>query len=234
MSGSGNIIIKKFRSLKRALDFLESLASKETFIFRGHKDSTYKLETTLKRQGRFAMRSPDEYIEEFKTRLARHGLLPSFCKTPLDWMEYARHCGVPSPVIDFTYSPYVALFFAFNGVCPEKGKFVSIYAVDTEKLAHAWAHQEASYYCNIEQNPQQWGKYYSLIYNDFLGRNKDSISSIFPNTDQGLFSFPMDFLQIIPYPNRFNRRMLIQQGLFFYDTLCKNFIPPDARYDWYC
>jgi hypothetical protein len=220
MSGSGNIIIKRFRSLKRALDFLEFLASKEDFIFRGHKDSDYKLETTLKRQNPFLMLSPGKYIKEFKTRLARHGLLPSFCKTPLDWMEYARHCGIPSPVIDFTYSPYVALFFAFNGIRPKKRKYVSIYAVNTKKLAHAWAYQEASRSYDINQETQQWKECYDLMYYNFLGWNEDFISSF---TRVGEDFFLMNVLQIIPHPSKFNRRMLIQQGLFLYDTLCNSY-----------
>ena len=34
-------------------------------------------------------------------------------------LEFGRHYGIPSPLIDFSYSPYVATFFAFNGARPD-------------------------------------------------------------------------------------------------------------------
>jgi hypothetical protein len=56
-------------------------------------------------------------------------------------------------LLDFTYSPYIALFFAFKGVKQEKG-FVAIYALDITKLAHAWAYEQACY-IDKEKQPQE-------------------------------------------------------------------------------
>jgi hypothetical protein len=53
-------------------------------------------------------------------------------------LELARHYGVPSPLIDFSLSPYVALFFAFNGVRPleaQKGEHAAIYCLNIRALA---------------------------------------------------------------------------------------------------
>jgi FRG domain len=59
-------------------------------------------------------------------------------------LEFARHYGVPSPLIDFSLSPYVALFFAFNGVKPleaKKGEHAAIYCLNVFELAGVWARQ---------------------------------------------------------------------------------------------
>jgi FRG domain len=42
-------------------------------------------------------------------------------------MAYLRHHGFPSPLLDWTRSPYVAAFFAFNKAIEDSNSRVSIY-----------------------------------------------------------------------------------------------------------
>ncbi len=37
---------------------------------------------------------------------------------PIEWLVYARHSGLPVPVVDFTMNPLVALYFALRSVDP--------------------------------------------------------------------------------------------------------------------
>ncbi len=53
------------------------------------------------------------------------GCSPEFQET-YSYMAYLRHYGFPSPMIDWTSSPYVAAYFAFRRVLPSIKK-VSIY-----------------------------------------------------------------------------------------------------------
>lgn len=108
--------------------------------FRGQSDSLWSLATTLDRKKRNGM-SVDEYyriissirpeIETFtETQWApfdypnerklfdsydtfsiavRFGKFPAY-----DYVAYLRHHGFPSPLLDWTQSPYVAAFFAFR------------------------------------------------------------------------------------------------------------------------
>jgi hypothetical protein len=77
----------------------------------------------------------------YRDGLGRIGLNPLDATASwLDWLEHARHHGVPAPLIDFSWSPYVALFFAYDGVGMERrGAASVVLALHTGRLARHWA-----------------------------------------------------------------------------------------------
>jgi hypothetical protein len=100
-------------------------------LFRGHADSRWRLETTLERfipdeqitvnryNSYLARAKPTvETITDRKWRLSRglrlsHGALVDEPPS-IEFMAYVRHHGYPSPLLDWSRSPYVALYFAFS------------------------------------------------------------------------------------------------------------------------
>ena len=116
-------------------------------LFRGHSNTNWKLETTLerfsnKRTGLSKEYSWEDYNEilgsinptilslthqkfEFENYRSRHDQVPA-PPPNYDFMIYLRHHGFPSPLLDWTRSPYVAAFFAFNE--PTESENVAIFS----------------------------------------------------------------------------------------------------------
>ena len=108
--------------------------------FRGHSDADWKLETTLER---FARKSVDTEHYFKMLRDIRPAVISLTGKSwdipekfeagrlpPLgyEFMIYLRHHGFPSPLLDWTRSPYVAAFFAFRSQEKPKNDKVAIYS----------------------------------------------------------------------------------------------------------
>jgi len=102
---------------------LDETAKFPSTIFRGEQRSTYILRTSFHRTGR---RNLWRYSTEDVPRLCRH--VEATLNTTYDLREgndfgsllyLAQHHGYPTPLLDWTESPFVAAYFAFANV--EKG-----------------------------------------------------------------------------------------------------------------
>lgn len=107
-------------------------------LFRGQSDSGYHLKSTLDRiKENFTLLEYNKIIKiihkQVETCTGRKwdidtkvslGLieLPAY-----EFMAYLRHNGFPSPLVDWTKSPYIAAFFAFRDIC-SKAEYISIFA----------------------------------------------------------------------------------------------------------
>lgn len=81
------------------------------FIYRGINDGAHRLHTSLQRLGGPFDRLEKHIIRNFKKyahRDASHG------SSVWNWLAVAQHHGLPTRLLDWTYSPYVSLHFATN------------------------------------------------------------------------------------------------------------------------
>lgn len=205
-----SIVTKRFQNGKSAIAFLEDLAhdSNETMVFRGHDQTDYRLLNTWQRH-RTVLHEPwdsdiDETLTAYKVGLEKLGIKSFDHTNRFEAMEHARHHGVPTPCLDFSYSPYVALFFAFNGVRVPRGKkkkYSVVYALNIGQLAEARAREL--------HDPRTNSDAFYEAFRSFQWPRQQNLEN----------GFPANTLQFIPFPGAANKRMQRQLGCLIYDTL---------------
>lgn len=147
--------------IDRSVDYifkeLELMQSKVDFAFRGSSEAKHKLYNSCQRYyintELFGHGSDEsDHYELFVTRLIEHtkqwnrGTVASMLQemdispdNSLAYLSYMQHFGIPSPLLDFTTDPFVALFFAIDGMQfqpsdNEIDNYFSVYAVLTNTV----------------------------------------------------------------------------------------------------
>jgi len=140
-------------SLADKLDVGDGFGS--AYVYRGQEDVDWTLKPSLHRavtnEGRVALPSNDDLLrvervltEKFQAIATNHLPAATVAATNgvIDWWPLMRHYGVPTRLLDWTASLYVALYFAVARA-PEKDG--ALYLVHTHTLHQAMraAHGEA-------------------------------------------------------------------------------------------
>jgi hypothetical protein len=139
---------------RRVADLRAKYPARRKLAFRGLSDSTWPLSTTLERHGNENMPFLNYYgvislaephvrtfttttwdqIEEYEeiSKLAAdyeplNSLIWGSQLKAYGYMAYLRHLGFPSPLMDWTSSPYIAAFFAFRPAVKPPHDRVSVF-----------------------------------------------------------------------------------------------------------
>jgi hypothetical protein len=166
---------------------------KPRFAFRGQVDSHCPLRTSLARlfyEGPVA--SNEWRRRELKMyRMFRERLLET-CPgmydawRPLDVLALMQHHGLPTRMLDFTFSPGVAVYFALNDACGES----AIWVVDCAFLEQRREQLGLPDYCGPTHSPE-----YDVFHKELEARYR-SVGSIMT-------------------PRQLNERLAAQRGCFF-------------------
>jgi hypothetical protein len=175
-------------------------ASLGGWIFRGHGNADIPLETTLYRTANrragplpFLFDWEERILQQFQRRAHHYvGDLPRR-RDRLEWLALIQHYGGPTRLLDFSYSFYVAAFFAMEK--PKRREASAIWAVNDILLGERIA---AKFHCEWPpKNADRMKTDHIRIVNEFLARKRA----------------PEPFV-IGVAPERMNERLSIQQALF--------------------
>jgi hypothetical protein len=83
------------------------------WVFRGHANASYKLIPSVGR-GTHTSRNREKYEESLFDIFRREasGCLSAVPTNDWDWLSLAQHHGLPTRLLDWTYNPLTALYFA--------------------------------------------------------------------------------------------------------------------------
>lgn len=183
---------------------------KQKWAFRGSVEE-YPLETSLDRAcQRFGV--PDCNARNFEKRLTReferraNQYEPGVhLKTNLGIISLMQHYGAPTRLLDWTWSKYVALYFAFRQAKERKQSPV-MWEINTRTLQDAaWKKVES-----LKSRPNDCDLKAFLLHSPDE-RQKDEVFNFLLDDVTSPFVFP-----VTPY--HFNDRMAIQKGVFLCPT----------------
>lgn len=130
----GDIIrVNSWEELQKAL-YHDSFAHelnryRSAYVYRGLEDTNYDLSTSLNRLG-------ESHLERHLLRnFRKYSQIEDEKKSVWNWLALAQHHGLPTRLLDWTYSPYVALHFATSDFTTyeEDGMIWAINYVDSKR-----------------------------------------------------------------------------------------------------
>lgn len=147
------------------------------WIFRGVSDVAFELIPSVGRSlwpghhlyGGLRAEHEQLVLEMFEARCV--AFLEHRPASRLEVMLHAQHHGMPTRLLDWTFSPLVALFFALNG--SRRGVDVAVYAGIPPKSLH-----ESPIRYEVEQNPLQSKQDY-LVHPPWVNRRISAQQSCF-------------------------------------------------------
>ncbi|MDX2149105.1 MAG: FRG domain-containing protein [Bryobacteraceae bacterium] len=82
---------------------------RSSMAYRGLSDASYQLKTSLMRLGGGYQRLEGNLLRNFR-KYAQRNVVPA--DSMWNWLATAQHHGLPTRLLDWTFSPYIAMHFA--------------------------------------------------------------------------------------------------------------------------
>lgn len=196
--------IENFSDWNKFKLFVDKLS--DNWIFRGQSNSSWDLCTLLERTDFF---NENEFIEtsfliEYQRGARNYLSKEDLPETLMEWLALMQHHGAPTRLLDFSKSPFIASYFAFENA-DIKEESVAIWAINENSI----------YKCLMEhlklRHSENFERIRSKLSDEDYEKSKREL------TDQDFIDL---FLKnskscIIPIePFKMNRRYSLQQSIF--------------------
>ncbi len=173
------------------------------FIFRGQADAAWGLTSSLERllEGRWSEDTFDiKKFEDFSLKrfFSKSHLYADHASAPeskFERLSLMQHFGTPTRLIDFTESPYFALYFALENYSPSAGRDFALYALDYSAI--------------MERSIEKIRELDNQFKEDRISLD-DKKDEVF---DEIVDRFSFDLIWISE-PRRMNKRLDLQAGTF--------------------
>lgn len=133
----------KLSSWKWLHDYIhQEMLEYEHYVWRGQRSDNWLLEPSFERQtkGKSIDKKTElleEHLENFKYAVrGRRGEHPPKIETENEWWALGQHHGLGTPLLDWTHSPFVALYFAFHKNIRPQTKYRTVYGVNPTSLEY--------------------------------------------------------------------------------------------------
>ena len=223
------IRIEATDSAQRVIDELTGLARSGGKVFRGYNKQDELLPSLIREKTSYT-----DVEAELLNDFERYGSHYFHAATPIDFMSYAQHFGLPTRLLDFTYNPFIALSFALHGKKSngnykdpaDKDYYYIRYASLDENLCVPSIPLRDDIYNNkltrtdslAARAIQCIDSVTDLFGNNMLNRSvwtldgfKDSLENTVSKQDK-IRNKAILFID----PNQSNQRIIMQQGLFMF------------------
>jgi len=195
---NGGIVEFTLDSWKYFGNFInDEMLSFTDYIFRGHGDATWKLEPTIDRIiTDLSSLQRENHLEKFKYEIrARRGNNPQALTDEEVW-ALGQHYGLYTPLLDWTESPFVALFFAVSDALSRRDKNnISVHAL--------WQSGVQKINTEIENNNSIDDEYKSLV--KFIRPLTDENNRLI--NQRGLFTIGSNNMDLEQWILKFNQNI---------------------------
>lgn len=130
--------LTEIRSVAELIEQINDLPNH--YIYRGQANSTWCLQSSLERvagekwNSQCAQRFEDFSLERFQSKFHLYDTENCQPNSKLGWLAAMQHYGVPTRLVDFSESPYVALYFALEAFNHAANTGFSLYMLDYRSI----------------------------------------------------------------------------------------------------
>ena len=187
-------------------------SARDVWLFRGQADSKWPLTSSLERDPRLKpfWESEEAMLGLFRSKAHLYSDLPKAGLGTLDLLSIMQHNGAPTRLLDWTYSPSVAVFFSAADEPEPEATSRAVWAVNQSKVR--WWSNYVYQTKFRHYNPPEQTDLHFTIENQEVDFSDEEIWSIL-RLEPNMCSMTGGFVTAL-LPKFHNPRLVNQQGVF--------------------